>query len=78
MTACGASGGVGARIEEPPVGAMRVCRHPTEFLPAPGQGDWEVIAGRLGDELLRCRGEKKVLVAWAQGISAAINARAER
>ncbi|GHF33409.1 hypothetical protein GCM10017056_01030 [Seohaeicola zhoushanensis] len=79
LTACDASGPAGApRLEPPPAGAMRVCRHPTEFLPPPGSGDWEIIAGRIGDELLRCRAEKQVLATWAAGVSAAINARADK
>lgn len=51
-TACGGSKGAGAlRIEPLPATVTRACRHPSEFL---GGGDWEVIAGRLGDELIAC------------------------
>lgn len=72
LTACAGSGPAGARIEPPPVSSLRACRHPAEFLPAPGQGDWEIIAGRIGDELIRCRGEKDTLLLWARGVLAAI------
>ena len=68
LTACAGSRPAGARIEPPPAAAVRTCRHPTEFLPAPGQGDWELIAGRIGDELIRCRAEKEVLREWAEDL----------
>ena len=77
VTACAGSKPAGARLEPPPPGALRACRHPATFLPAPGAGDWEIIAGRIGDELLRCADEKRVLTLWVQGVSAAVNARAD-
>jgi len=68
LTACGGSRPAGVPIEPPPASVMVPCRHPAEFLPAAGQGDWELIVGRIGDELIRCGEGKAVLGEWAKGM----------
>lgn len=72
LTACAGSGPDGARIEPLPEAALRSCRSPADYLPRPGTGDWELIAGRIGDELIRCGAEKALLVEWASGVRQAL------
>jgi hypothetical protein len=60
MPACTGSKGVGAlRIEPLPATVAKTCRHPSSFL---GAGDWELIAGRLGDELITCNARRGAAV----------------
>jgi len=46
------------------------CPHPTEFL---GAGDWEILAGRIGDALIVCGAEKDIAVEAYEGLRAAVN-----
>lgn len=72
LTACAGSGPAGARIEPLPEAGLRPCRPPSDYLPQPGAGDWELIAGRIGDELIRCGAEKSLLIDWANGVRKAM------
>jgi len=75
VTACsGSAGGGAARIDPVPAAALRPCRHPADFLPAGAmtQAQTEITLGRVGDELIRCGGEKAALGAWAQGVTEAM------
>lgn len=42
---------------------------PRAFLRA---GDWEIIAGRLGDELISCNGKRAAAVVAYDGVRAAL------
>lgn len=67
LTACGGWRGAGApRIEAPQEVFMQPCAHPSRHLRA---GDWEVIAGRIGDALIECEAKRSGLAAWAAGLS---------
>lgn len=65
----GSSGAGGLRIEQLPENVVEDCKHPSEFL---GPSDWEIIAGRIGDELIACREEKKIAVAGFDGVRGAV------
>lgn len=51
LTACGGSPAGGAKIQPLPENVRAACPHPSEFLSV---RDWEIMAGRLGDELIAC------------------------
>lgn len=73
LTACAGFPDAGARQDErPPLppGALRACAAPWAFFPPVDmtQGQAEIAVGRMGDELLRCGGEKAALAGWAQGV----------
>ncbi|SMP31492.1 hypothetical protein SAMN06265373_1081 [Shimia sagamensis] len=71
MSACGGSKGVGAlRIEPLPATVTSSCTDPRAFLRA---GDWEIIAGRLGDELISCNGKRGLAVEAYDGVRHALN-----
>lgn len=63
--ACSASNSVGLRLDELPQNVQEDCPHPSDVI-ATVRGhtvaDDEVRMGRLGDELLECRAEKRVAV----------------
>ena len=61
LTACdGWRGfGAGAQIIAPDASLTVPCARPEAFLTA---GDWEVIAGRIGDALIECGEDKAALV----------------
>lgn len=59
-TACGGSSGAGKlRIEEAPASVTEPCGRPEKYLTAQ---DWELIAGRIGDELIECGKKHSILV----------------
>ena len=66
-----ASSSGGVRLAPPP--HTEPCRHPTTFLPPPGTGDWELLAGRLGDELIRCGEDKAAIEEWVRSVVAVLN-----
>lgn len=66
LIACGGSKPVGVKPRPVEAAIERPCRHPSEFL---GGNDWEVITGRVGDELILCGKEKAALAQWAAGVS---------
>lgn len=51
LTACLGSNAAGVRIEPLPASIAAPCPHPSRHL---STGDWEIMAGRLGDDLLAC------------------------
>ena len=59
LTACNAFGRAGVVRPPLPTEARLPCRAPAEFL---GADDWELIAGRMGDELVRCEGRRALAV----------------
>lgn len=66
LTACGGWNGAGAPHIEPPQAVFsQPCDRPERHLRA---GDWEVIAGRLGDALIECEGKRAGLDGWAAGV----------
>jgi hypothetical protein len=72
LTACVGSntdGGATARIDPPPTEAAIPCPRPEDFLRA---GDWEVIAGRIGDELVACEQRRRLAVEAYQGLRRAL------
>jgi len=75
LTACDVWSGAG-RIDVPdlPEAVVEPCPHPRDIVQR-SPGDWEVIAGRLGDELKECGGEKAVAVDGYDGLSAAVTSR---
>lgn len=74
LTACGGFVGGGVPTEPQrrlPADAARLCAAPASFFPASGamtRAQVEIAAGRMGDELLRCRAEKAALAAWGAAV----------
>ena len=70
LTACGdlKGGGEGLQIRDLPPAAAQKCQLPASFLNA---GDWEIIAGRIGDELIKCENRRGLAVQAYQGVKAA-------
>jgi len=70
LTACGGlkGGGEGLQIRDLPPAAQQKCQPPASFLNA---GDWEIIAGRIGDELIKCENRRDLAVQAYQGVKAA-------
>ena len=48
---------------------MQSCGAPARHLRG---GDWELIAGRLGDDLIDCEAKRAGLAAWAAGVVRAV------
>lgn len=70
LTACLGSNGAGVlRIEPLPATVAAPCKHPSSFLDAT---DWEIIAGRIGDELIRCREKHGLAVQGYSGVREAL------
>lgn len=65
LTACGGSSVAGLRIEPLPAAAAEPCPPPAGFLAA---GDWEIIAGRLGDALIECEGRRELAASAYEGV----------
>ena len=65
--ACSGSrpGGTGLSVPDLPAQARQECQHPSTMLDA---GDWEIIAGRIGDELIRCEGRRALAVQGYDGV----------
>ena len=59
LTACGGFAPAGVRLPPPDPAITEPCQRPEVYL---GAGDWEVIAGRIGDALLVCGENHKALV----------------
>jgi len=72
LTACGASRGAGVGLDVPdlPPAARQACVDPVSVL---GAGDWEIIAGRLGDALIRCDNRRALAVQGFDGVRSAID-----
>lgn len=74
LTACSGLNGGGAtdlRAEPLPAPVAAPCDHPSAYL---GVGDWEIMAGRIGDALLICRAEKALAVNAYEELRAVIGA----
>ena len=63
-------GGTGLNVPDLPAQARQECQHPSVML---GAGDWEIIAGRIGDELIRCEGRRRLAVQGYDGVREAVN-----
>ena len=57
LAACGGwnGAGKGLRLDAPEAVFAQPCPHPADFL---GAGDWEIIAGRMGDALIDCEARR--------------------
>ena len=72
LTACDGWKGAGtARIEPPQAVFSQPCAHPSQYLRA---GDYELLAGRLGDALIDCEAKRAGLDGWADGVTKALGA----
>ncbi len=72
LPACSDWAGGGAtdlRAEPLPASVAAPCDHPGDYL---GAQDWEIMAGRLGDALIRCGAEKEIAVQAYEGLAGAI------
>lgn len=71
LTACDDWRAVGEGLSVPdlPAQARQACTGPAEVL---GAGDWEIIAGRLGDELIRCENRRDLAVQGFDGLRGAV------
>lgn len=68
LTACSGFAGSGSpNLERLPASIAQRCRRPEEFL---GAGDWELIAGRIGSELILCGKKHQVAVADSEAKAA--------
>lgn len=67
LTACSGFGGDGLRLDPLPHDVATACDRPETFLAA---GDWEIIAGRIGDALIDC-GDEKMIAVGAYGAARA-------
>lgn len=56
-----------------PEEVAKPCPHPRDVVW--GLDDWEIMAGRLGDELIECGGEKAVAVDGYDRVRGAVIAR---
>jgi hypothetical protein len=69
LTACGVSTPDGLTLPQLPALATEESPHPSEFL---GAGDWELIAGRIGDALLQCEAGRALAVGAYQDAGGAL------
>lgn len=65
LTACGGLKPGGAQIPRPDTSLTAPCARPENHL---GAGDWEIMAGRIGDDLIRCGQEKEALAAYINDV----------
>lgn len=69
LTACAGYPAGGAKIQPLPENVRAPCPHPSEFL---GARDWEIMAGRLGDELIECEMKRGAAVTYVDGLAEAV------
>lgn len=71
LAACGGWSGVGKGLALDPPEAVfaQPCPHPADFLAA---GDWEIIAGRMGDALIDCEARRAGLARQIEETRAAV------
>lgn len=62
--------GPGLRVDPLPANVAAPCAHPQEAL---GLGDWKIIAGWLGSELIKCGAKLRADVTAYNAIAAAVN-----
>lgn len=74
LTACAGLNGAGEAVNAPDLEAQarQKCPSPESFLGVP---DWELIAGRIGDELIECEQRRALAVQAFDGQRAAITGR---
>jgi hypothetical protein len=60
LASCGGFNAAGVRPPDLSAEVRAPCPHPSKFI---GAGDWELIAGRLGDQLIECGAEKVIAIA---------------
>jgi hypothetical protein len=66
LTACDGFAPAGAHLPPPDAALTAPCAHPSRHLDA---GDWEIVAGRIGDDLIACGAAHAALAAWAAGVA---------
>ena len=71
LTACDDwnAAGKGLRLDPAPAIFAQRCPHPSVFL---GAGDWEIIAGRMGDALIDCEARRAGLARQIEATRAAV------
>lgn len=69
LASCGGFNGAGVRLPDLSADVRAPCPHPSKFI---GAGDWELIAGRLGDQLIECGAEKAIAVAASDLVAEAL------
>lgn len=72
LTACDGFATAGVRLPPPDPAITEPCLRPEVFL---GAGDWELIAGRIGDALIVCGENHKALVGRDTTLRAAMTKR---
>ena len=70
LTACGGSTSVGIEVNPLPPTITEPCAHPSERL-AVGV-PWEIIAGRIGDDLIDCAAKHMIAVDAFDGVRDAL------
>lgn len=70
LGACGGSTSVGVNLDELPPTVKEKCAHPRTI--AKAGLPWEIIAGRLGDELIDCEAKRSIAVDAHQGVGEAL------
>lgn len=72
LPACAALKSAGAIIPPPDAGLTAPCAHPADHLDVQ---DWELMAGRIGDDLILCGQRQAALTAYVVAIQTATNAK---
>jgi hypothetical protein len=65
LTACAGSGPAGARLAPPDASLTAPCARPERHL---GVNDFEIMAGRIGDDLILCGAKQAALAKWSTGV----------
>ena len=69
LASCAGFDAAGVRPPDLSLDVRAPCPHPSKFI---GAGDWELIAGRLGDALIECGGEKAIAIAASDLVADAL------
>jgi hypothetical protein len=69
LASCTAFNAAGVRPPDLSAEVRAPCPHPSKFI---GAGDWELIAGRLGDALIECGAEKAIAIASSDLVADAL------
>lgn len=72
LSGCAQNGAGKLRIDPAPANATAPCKRPEVYL---GANDWEIIASRIGDELVDCGQKHSILVARDLYITDALQGR---
>ena len=74
LTACGGSKRAGvAEISRPSPDTLAPCARPERHL---GARDWEIMAGRIGDDLIRCGMKHQALAGYVGRVQEALDPQA--